>query len=283
MNKHRHKKTYYNDIALRLAERIFGVHHLHYGYFKKGIPVKLDSIQQAQDEYMKLLLGFLPRRNLRNILDVGCGTGGMALELLNRGYRVTCLAPDPFLIEKTRENTGGRVETITDLYENLEFKSGNSFDLVLMSESAQYICMEKGWNQSRNLVKPGGYVLVADFFKIRPLDNPDLSKSGHDYESFVKKAEENGFALIKEKDISTGVAPTMDLYQSVLSEILFPVLEAIGELISRRHPRIHWIGKRLLKKTIARTYRKYSLQDSGTFLKYKAYRILLFQNQGIPS
>lgn len=275
--KHSHKKTYYNDIALRLAHRLLGVGHLHYGYFDKKLKQTLANLPEAQEAYVKNLISYIPKKGVKRIFDVGCGTGGVAEKLVKKKYDLTCLAPDPYLIEKTREATEDRVETITDLYENVDDRVHESYDLILMAESVQYIKMEEGWDQNKRFLRAGGYVLASDFFLIRELDDPHLSKSGHPLEEFISIAESRGFKLIKKEDITEKVAPTMDIYQWVILERVFPVAEAIFEVLHRRYPMVYRVLKAFLEKSVMKLKNKYTRQDSRTFRKYKAYMILLFE------
>jgi SAM-dependent methyltransferase len=274
--KHAHKKTYYNDIALRLAHKLLGLEHLHYGFFSSGAKADLSSLPKAQDAYVKNLISYIPK-DVKKIFDVGCGTGGVAKELVKKRYTLTCLAPDPYLIEKTRENTGNRVETITDLYENVHDLPEKSFDMILMSESCQYVDMDKGWAQSARYLREGGSVLIADFFRIRELDRPGLSKSGHPLEIFIEKAKQSGFKLVKKSDITANVAPTMDIYQSLITDKIFPVFESLFEFIRRRYPLLYSTLRLLAGKKVAALRVKYSNQNAEIFRRYKGYYVLLFK------
>lgn len=274
--KYQHIKTYHNDIALKLAHKMFGLEHLHYGYFEKGSPVTLEGLNKAQHTYVEKLLEMIPK-DVKTILDVGCGTGGVAKQLVAKKYDVTCIAPDPYLIEKTLENTGGKVKTHTDLYENIQDFAPESFDLILMSESCQYIKPDPGWEQNKKVLKKGGYYLVADFFKIRPIDNPTVSKSGQPLDNFLERAEKANFKLLKQIDITPNVSPTMDLYQEILNVRLFPLLEAANEFITRKFPLIHKIFSYFLKEKITFLVERYKTQDAANWIKYKGYYIFLFQ------
>lgn len=278
MGKQKHKKSYYNDIALRLGHKLFGVEHLHYGYFDGSLPETLDSIPEAQQAYVDNLISYIPD-GINRIFDVGCGTGGMASELLKRDYEIVCLAPDPYLIEKTAERTEGKVSRlIVDLYENVEDESDESFDMILMSESCQYIQVERGWKQNQRLLRKGGYVLIGDFFRIRELD-PGISKSGHPLQEFIEAGNRHGFELIKEVDITEQVAPTMDIYQDMIKNRVFPVAEAIFEFLERKSRFLYWLGKKALGKKIEKLHVKYSNQGADLFKKYKQYTVLLFQKK----
>lgn len=278
--RHAHKKTYYNDIALRLGERLLGLRHLHYGFFEPGEPTDLAALPAAQEAYVRHLLSFVPA-GARRVLDVGCGTGGVARALVDRGHEVTCLAPDPYLIRKTLEATGGRVATRTDLYENVSDLPERSFDLVLMAESCQYVGVREGWRQHRRFLRPGGLVLVSDFFKRRDERLAHISKSGHVLDTYLKEAEAHGFRLARREDITERVAPTMDIYQALLSDKVFPVGEAIGEVVSRRYPRLAKLLRWRFGNKISALREKYSRQSSAVFREHKAYWILLFEDASL--
>ncbi|MCB1317964.1 MAG: methyltransferase domain-containing protein [Leptospiraceae bacterium] len=273
------KSTNYNDISLRLARKIFGIEHLHYGFFTKGIKRDIQHVPQAQEAYVKNLLKYIPR-GVKSIFDVGCGTGGIAEELVKKRYNVACVAPDPYLTNLAAEKTKGRAQVFTDLYENLDAEpTPGSFDLVLMAESCQYVNPERGWEQHGRFLKDKGYVLIADFFKIRPLDRDDLSKSGHDLDRFLSVADESGFKLLKKIDITRETAPSMDIYQGIITQYVFPIAEAIFEFISRRYPLIYRFMSMLFKEKILKLHARYSNQSAAIFTQYKGYFILLFQKK----
>lgn len=276
--RHRHKKTYYNDIALRLAEKLLGLKHLHYGYFDEGDQINLSTLPYAQEAYAQQLLGFVPQ-DVHRILDVGCGTGGMAQVLVQHGYEVTCIAPDPYLIHKTLENTNGKVTTRTDLYENVQDLPSEYFDLILMSESCQYVKVKEGWEQNSKYLRPGGYVLVSDFFKLREISRPNISKSGHMLEAYLQAADEQGYLLMTKRDITVRVAPTMDIYNNLIQTKLFPVGEALVEFLYRRYPFLSKSVQLGFGKKISNLREKYSNQSSEVFRQYKGYFILLFQKR----
>ncbi len=275
--KHAHKKSYYNDIALRLAHKILGVQHLHYGFFKGSLKPTMQNLPAAQNAYVKNLISYIPA-GVRTIFDVGCGTGGVASQLVKK-YNLTCLAPDPYLTQKTAENTGHRAKTITDLYENVTDLPPESFDMVLMSESVQYIKMDEGWALNERYVKKGGYVLASDFFQVRKIDEPGYSKSGHPLDEYIRIAGEHGFTLKKKSDITPFTAPTMDIYQEIILDRVFPIVEAIFEFVNRRYPLLYRFLRLFLGKRVHQLKEKYSRQDAAHFTKFKGYFVLLFQKR----
>jgi SAM-dependent methyltransferase len=67
----------------------------------------------------------------REILDLGCGTGRVAIRLARAGHRVTGLDSDPGFLEVTAQRAreqGAEVETV--LADARSFELGRTFDLV---------------------------------------------------------------------------------------------------------------------------------------------------------
>ncbi len=274
----KNKKNYFNDVALRLGHKLFGLEYLHYGYFELGDEVSMQFLPQAQEKYVDRVLSFIPE-DVHTVFDVGCGVGGVAQRLLGRSKSVVCLDPDPFMVEKTKQRTNDLVTAYNDFYENIENHEKDSVDLLLMSESCQYIDPERGWFLHHKHVRPGGYVLIADFFKLKKIDKPYLSKSGHDFHAFVEIAQKYGFSLLKKEDITQQVAPTMDLYQSLIFEKIFPILEALFDAFQRRFPKVYSLLRFFLKKKVLFLQEKYSHQGAREFSEYKGYYVLLFQKK----
>lgn len=263
-----------------MASIVANSKHLHYGYFERRLKPELQSLPAAQDNYLQKLLGFIPKTGVKKILDVGCGTGSVAAELVKRGYDVTCLAPDPYLIQRTREATGDKVETLTIMYENITGElPEHSFDLILMSESCQYIKPPSGWPQHIRFLRPGGYILVADFFRIKPADERNPSRSGQMWDDFLAYAERHNFKVIKEKDITKFTAPTMDIYQSFLNEKAIPSVELLLELIQRAAPLLYWILKPFLRTRLLKLKSRYQKQSGELFQEYKRYMTVLLQKR----
>lgn len=271
-----HSKTYYNDIALKLIQKLFGLDYLHYGYFEANDPLTLEGLKVAQQKYTDKIISVFPK-DVNKVMDVGCGAGGNAKTMVEKGYTVTCVDPDPYLLSKTLEKTQNKIKAIEGLYENVTGVEKESQDLVLMSESCQYISPVEGWDLHRKHVKMGGYVMAVDFFKIRPIDKAYISKSGHELDFFISEADKKGFKLLLKEDITPQTAPTMDLYQTIISDKIFPVFEAIFTFVERKFSFVYKVLSYFLKEKIIFLKEKYSHQDSKIFSHYKGYYILLFQ------
>ena len=278
MSKINHKKTYYNDIALKLAQKLLNLEYLHYGYFENGLKPSIDNLPKAQAAFTQKVIKELPNK-INKILDLGCGTGGVASQLISKKYTVTCVDPDPFMVQTTLKRTNYKVNGKVGLYENLTDIPKRFFDLIMMCESCQYIEPITGWAKHKELTVDNGYVMAIDFFKIRKLDHKYLSRSGHDLENFIEIAKKNNFKLIKKINITKQTAPTMELYQNLIKEKVFPVFESVFAFMERAIPLIYKIFRFFLRNKVEYLKLKYSNQDSKIFSKYKQYYILLFQKQ----
>lgn len=268
-------KTHHNDIGLRLLKKLYGLQYLHYGYFKDMEP-SMANLPAAQEAWVQVLLSHIPA-GTKDIYDVGCGVGGIAKQLVDRGYKVTCIDPDPYMINQTSAYTNHRVGSRIGYYEKIPDLPENSVDLVLMPESCQYINPREGFDQTKRVLRDGGYFLTADFFKIRELDQPYLSKSGHRLEEFIEFGKKAGFELVKKQDITPETAPTMDIYQRMILDKVQPICEAVLEFVSRIAPWLYKILAFFLRKKVLHLKKKYENQDAETFTRYKGYYILLFK------
>jgi magnesium-protoporphyrin O-methyltransferase len=84
------------------------------------------TVRAGRDEMRALLLSWLPvdMRGL-TVLDAGCGTGALAVEVARRGADVTAIDLSPTLVDLARERTP------TDLAGSITYRSGDMLDSAL--------------------------------------------------------------------------------------------------------------------------------------------------------
>jgi len=83
------------DIGLVIGRFFMGSEDLHYGYWPNGKNATVQNFAHAQDSHSELIIDHIPEKT-NYILDVGGGSGNLALKLLNKGFRWTVLFPVNF-------------------------------------------------------------------------------------------------------------------------------------------------------------------------------------------
>jgi len=117
------------------------------------IPVLLDvfdSIIQNQE-----------KRNFK-IIDVGCGNGFLAGQLLARGYNVTGLDASKTGIKQARIKHPQGIFEVASVYDNLDEKFGNDWDIVISSEVVEHLYDPRLYASNiSKLLKPNGVLLIS--------------------------------------------------------------------------------------------------------------------------
>lgn len=107
------------------------------------------------------------------VLDVGCGTGTLAIRAKRRvgdSGRVHGIDPSPEMIaraQKKARRAGVEVTFATEAVQRLPFADA-TFDVVLSTVMMHHLSRpdrEEGARQIRRVLKPGGRVVVVDFGK----------------------------------------------------------------------------------------------------------------------
>ncbi len=93
------------------------------------------------------------------VLEVGCGDGQIACELLQRGYRVTGLDSDSEAIARAQAHG---VRAVVASWP--KFDSGVSVDAVAFTRSLHHINpLRQAIVRARELLNPNGFLLIEDF------------------------------------------------------------------------------------------------------------------------
>ncbi|MBM0742443.1 class I SAM-dependent methyltransferase [Phormidium sp. CLA17] len=269
--------TRYQNAALNYYLSLTDSPYLHYGYWetqpKSAEDLTIANLCTAQAAYTQKLMAFIPE-GTHAILDVGCGTGGNATYLLDRGFTVEGLAPDTFQQERFLAATSGRAPFHLSRFE--DFKTSHPFDLVLLSESSQYMSAQDIAQGAARGLKQGGYLLLADMLRSDATYTEGIFSNCHVVEDLHQALLQSGFTLVKMEDISTQAAPTIEIGIDAFRRFGLSTVKYIADVIQIAVPPIYqllrWAYKRWLQKTVEE-----GLQAGEIFHRHLCYQIQLWQ------
>ena len=278
------------ELGLVLAQQLLDVDDLHYGLWDADLEQSLGNLRIAQQRYSELLLDaaaeLLGGENFPHILGVGCGTGRLAEQLLARGWQVTAVSPSRALAEQARQRLAAypasQARLLECRFEDLPAAVGR-FELVLFSESFQYIPLQQLLQRLPGLLVTGGKVLVCDFFKTAAHGDGgvgDHSSGGrHLLTGFYRQLEVSSFELLQDTDLTRRISPTIELLDDWLNDRLIPAAGTLDDYLLDNYPRLAGLLKWLLRHKLARLRYKYLAgnRSRAVFEKYKSYRLLIFK------
>jgi len=263
------------EIGLVLSRFFFNTEHLHFGFWPDALSVKIGNLEKAQDLHSNQILSSIPG-DVKTILDVGSGSGGLAEKLVGNGYKVECVSPSDYLSDAIEEKLKSSVVVHRSTFE--KFESQKEYDLILFSESFQYVNINKTLEKLPGIIKHKGHLLICDFFRQPGMGTKPLG-GGHDWQVFQNNLEDHDFTIVEDIDITKETARTYDLINQILNEVAGPVRDLSAKYLDSHYPK----GMRLLKwyfdKKIRRMNRIYfsGNMTGEMFNKLKTYRILLYQ------
>ncbi len=127
-----------------------------------------DLLVRGHDLYANAKYGILLRhlegeRNL-SILNAGCGSGELSLQLADAGHRVLGIDPSPDYIELARLNAeSAGIDRCSFLVSSIEdFAADDVFDCVVATDVLEHIENDcAAFEKLAGLVKPGGILLIT--------------------------------------------------------------------------------------------------------------------------
>ena len=265
------------DIGLVIGRFFMGSEDLHYGYWPNGKDASVQNFAHAQDSHSELIMNQIPE-NINYILDVGGGSGNLALKLINNGYSVDCVIPSAFLAEQAKTKLGN--ESVIHICGFEQMPSTKAYDLIIFSESFQYVKMKKSLQKIEKMTSPNGHLLICDFFR-RDLPEKSPIGGGHSWQGFKDTISTLPFQQVTDLDISIETAPTIDLLDQFCQDVLMPISEMSGSYLQYNYPYLtallNWKLKKRIEK-IRRTYLSGEL-NGESFKKFKTYRLLLYKRK----
>jgi MPBQ/MSBQ methyltransferase len=267
--------------VLKLYLDLSKTNYLHFGLWEAGDKLTLENAQKAQERYADTLVSFIPK-GVNTILDVGCGVGGNAIKLANLGYQVTGICPDPYQEQLFGKITKGKAKFQLTTLE--KFKSDKQYDMILMSESVQYIPFKEGYAKINKLLKNDGYLLISDYFK-KETSRETKNIPSEPVNDYLKAMDEAGFELVKELDITEAILPTLDYGTNIFYDYIKPVLDCVLTTLQVHLPPIHWMLNMFFKipvkgKSIKQIIKNNLVpMEKSFFRQHFNYKIMLIKRK----
>ncbi len=171
----------YYDLSEVHYRRVWNLdksHSLHYGYWDDSTK----NFHEALINLNKVLAEIAGIKEGEHILDAGCGVGGSSLWLAKeKNCFVTGISLNETQIKKATAlvTTFGVTEKVRfqkNDYTNTSYPAG-SFDVIWAIESVCYADDKSDFLiEANRILKPGGRLIVADFFKKKDLDHKEATR-----------------------------------------------------------------------------------------------------------
>jgi SAM-dependent methyltransferase len=266
------------DAGLAFIKWLTGAENLQYGLWD-GLDVTAGDLRRAQDAYTDKLFKLLPDTPCR-ILDIGGGAGETAAKLIALGHDVDIVVPSEFLASRCREKAP-KAQVHEMMFE--DFASDKKFDLCLFSESYQYIPLEIGLPKCLSLLAQTGQIIISDCFRTPAYKREAFGAKvggGHRETLFRDMLAEQPVRIISEEDITTSVAASVDLEQSLFNVFGYAFSRIDAELAEKK-PKSRWAIHRILgivmnKRKRAKLDQRLNqkTRNSENFIKYNRYIML---------
>jgi len=263
------------DAGLLIGKFFMDTEELHYGYWPNDKTATAQNFSEAQERHSQLIIDNIPK-GVKKILDVGSGSGSLAKKIVGLGYQVDCVIPSEFLADKVQQKLDGSSKIHITKFEDLDISS--NYDLILFSESFQYVHLIKSIDKILSILDKNGYLLICDVFH-KNVSGISPMRGGHRLDLFENEIEKTDLVKKADIDITLETAPTWDFLNQFLNEVAIPISDMSHSYMKYKYPKLirfmKWKYRNRLEKI-----RKVWLSNELTgenFAKFKSYRLFLFK------
>jgi len=264
------------DLELMLYSKIIRNDMLHYGYFE-DINIDSDSIsikdlENAQMTYVELIIEQILDKE-KEVLDVGCGMGGLSKILYDKGIKVQSLTPD----DNQKKHINQKYAALTVHHMKFEdFKTDEKFGTVINSESLQYIDLDTAFNSVSNILSDNGRWIVTDYFRIN--DN-GINKSGHMHTDFLDSVERNGWKIVHKNDMTLNSLPTLKFAITFIDRFIKPLALFSNEKLKHKQGWLFYLTEELRGNLSKKSKKELAALDPEKFINEKKYMFYVLERK----
>jgi SAM-dependent methyltransferase len=195
--------------------------YLHYGLWEPGT----QGLKDAQENLAAKMKGLITK-DMKRILDVGCGLGRTTHDLAASGHNVIGISPDIKLMEMAKAKYSEYVSNfVISSFE--DYRSKDLFDLILFQESSQYVNdLDFLFSHCNELLNNTGSILMCD--EIRYKDSHNCAF--HEKRNIEKIAPEYGFNIMHNENITDKVLETRKIALHLFTENKDSVIEEFSPI-----------------------------------------------------
>ncbi|RZN45747.1 class I SAM-dependent methyltransferase [archaeon] len=173
---------------------------------------KRDALRMSIADAALKMFELLPWNDITRVIDMGCGTGVMALMLARRhNVVITCVDRDEGSLEALRNNSihSGTDDRIEICHMDLRDVSSpeNYFDMIISEGSVQIIGFENALGKWEGMVRKGGYLLIHTDSLEREKREMAISSNGYELMATATITANEWLRLY--------IGPLMDLIRSI--------------------------------------------------------------------
>ncbi len=270
--KKRHSRTA-EDAQLKLYSKILKGDFLHYGYFDNpdlaAEDISFSMIYRAQERYAEKILDLIPEGK-KQVLDVGCGMGGLLGMLNSRGHKAVGLTPDIHQVQYIRDHYPN--PTLHCRFEEIPLAEyRGAFDVIITSESLQYLKLDESLPLIQELLRPGGCWIACDYFRQTP---ESFEKSGHIWTDFELQLKKGGFNLESCEDITPHILPTIAFAHLWGQRVGLPVLDFLVEKLRVKNPGWYYLAEDMIPELMEKVEKNLKVVDPVQFAAVKKYLLM---------
>jgi cyclopropane fatty-acyl-phospholipid synthase-like methyltransferase len=257
-----------SEVHYRLFWKLDKSKSLHYGYWDSSVK----NFHEALLNTNNILAQYVNISKEDTVLDAGCGVGGSAIWLAkNIGCKVTGISLNEQQVKQAngfakKEGLEHLVHFQQNDYINTNY-ADNSFSVIWAIESVCYVPDKSQFiKEAFRLLKEGGRLIVADFFKKDNLSETDAEQikqwangwAIEDYatkESFEYQLSEQGFTNIQFQDANNAIMPSAKrLYRAyflgIIPALMYRMFNPGATELAKNNVSTAYLQYKTLKKNL---------------------------------